>query len=297
MDDSSNVSNRPPKPPLRPTSASQEPPSSPPIRNVTSSGALSHRSSFAENLRSHPPSPRSQRHPSFTQAAVQELLNHPPPTKPADPRFVGRDWRHIQVAELVSKDDVRFVESRTGVEEATKVHAFSARYNVDCEHNLTDVQLLIDSGPPNVILVRRTPQDLCACDTFDYNDLNAYILVVLGLANPNEDQIDAFTEIAKKAREGIAIPLKDIGFLAKKAPLVTLSESQDLSKAIESFAGGVHRILIVKEGTDHVIGILSQWTLVKFLWDNGSSFPVIDQLYPMILRDLNVGTHQTIAIK
>ena len=90
---------------------------------------------------------------------------------------------------------------------------------------------------------------------------------------------------------------KEQPFLAKKAPLVTLAENQDLSKAIEIFAGGVHRILVVKEGTDNVVGILSQWTVVKFLWDNGSSFPVIDQLYPMILRDLNVGTHQTIAIK
>jgi hypothetical protein len=156
---------------------------------------------------------------------------------------------------------------------------------------------LIDSGPPNVILVRESSTDLSACETFDYNDLNAYLLVVLGLANPSEDQVETYTEIAKKAREGSPLSLKDIGFLANKAPLVTLSESQDLSKAIEIFAGGVHRILIVKEGTNHVIGILSQFTLVKFLWDNGSSFPIIDQLYPMILRDLNVGTHQTIAIK
>jgi hypothetical protein len=85
--------------------------------------------------------------------------------------------------------------------------------------------------------------------------------------------------------------------LAKKAPLIALSESKDLSKAIEIFAGGVHRILIVKEDTDSVIGVLSQSIVVKFLWDNGSSFPIIDQLYPMILRDLNAGTHQAISIK
>jgi hypothetical protein len=121
MADSHDASKRPPNLPLRPTSTSQDLSSSPPIRNITTSGALSHRSSFAENLRSHPPSPRSQRHPSFTQAAVQELLNHPPITKPGNPKFVGRDWRQIRVGELVSKDDVRFVESSAGVEEATKV--------------------------------------------------------------------------------------------------------------------------------------------------------------------------------
>jgi hypothetical protein len=79
---------------------------------------ISHRSSFAENLRH---SPRSQRHPSFTQTAVQELLNHPPATKAGDPRFVGRDWRQIRVGELVEKNEVRWAELDTEVEQATKV--------------------------------------------------------------------------------------------------------------------------------------------------------------------------------
>jgi len=138
---------------------------------------------------------------------------------------------------------------------------------------------------------------MTACGIFDYSDLNAYLLVVVGLANPEESQLEDFSALAKKAREGTSISLREIRRLARKEPLVTLSESEDLSKAIESFGSGVHRILICKEGTTQVVGILSQLNLVKFLWDNGSSFPTIDQLYPMILRDLNIGTHQAIAIK
>lgn len=79
---------------------------------------LSHRSSFAENLRH---SPRSQRHPSFTQSAVQELLNHPPAPKTSDSRFVGRDWRQIRVGELIENTEVRWAELDVGVEQATKV--------------------------------------------------------------------------------------------------------------------------------------------------------------------------------
>jgi hypothetical protein len=79
---------------------------------------INHRSSFAENLRH---SPRSQRHPSFTQAAVQELLNHPPATRTGDPRFVGRDWRNIRVGELVTKEEVRWAELDTDVQTATTV--------------------------------------------------------------------------------------------------------------------------------------------------------------------------------
>lgn len=156
---------------------------------------------------------------------------------------------------------------------------------------------MIDSGPPNVVLLREKLNDTTVCSTFDYNDLNAYLLVVVGLANPEEDQVEKFSRIAKMASEGMPIPLRDVYTLAKKEPPVTLSESADLSKAIEIFGSGVHRILVCKNGTQEIVGVLSQLKLVKFLWDNGSSFPSIDQLYPIILRDLNIGTHQAIAIK
>lgn len=81
----------------------------------------SHRASFAENLRNAPPSPRAQRHPSFTQAALQDLLNHPPASKQPNPRFAGREWRDVTVAELVSTDDVRWADIDTSVEDATRV--------------------------------------------------------------------------------------------------------------------------------------------------------------------------------
>lgn len=151
---------------------------------------------------------------------------------------------------------------------------------------------------PNVILIRENATVTSACDTFDYSDLNAYLLVVLGLASPStEEQIQKYTSIAEDARNGAKIPLSDIKSLTLKPQLVGLEETQDLSKAVEIFASGVHRILVYKENTTEVVGILSQWKLVKFLWDNGSSFPIIDQLYPTILRDLNIGSHQIIAIK
>ena len=82
-------------------------------------GTISHRSSFAENMRS----PRSQRHPSFTQSALQELLNHPPAHRSGDARFFGRDWRHIRVGELVDQAEVRWAKLEDGVEATTKVSA------------------------------------------------------------------------------------------------------------------------------------------------------------------------------
>jgi hypothetical protein len=78
-----------------------------------------HRQSFSESLRGLPPSPRAQRQPSLSQLAVQELIDNPPARN--DPVFADRDWRTVSIAELVSPDDLRFVEIDTGVEAATNV--------------------------------------------------------------------------------------------------------------------------------------------------------------------------------
>lgn len=90
----------------------------PSLSNIDKSA---HRQSFAENLRNAPQSPR-HRHPSFTQAAVQELLKHPPVgQRNANPKFVGREWGDITTGELVSPEDVKWVDMDSSVEDATKV--------------------------------------------------------------------------------------------------------------------------------------------------------------------------------
>jgi len=84
----------------------------------------SHRQSFSETLRA-PGSPRSRRQPSITNAGVLNLIDNPPVPNDPDPKFAGRDWRHISIGELVSPDDLKFVEVDTGIEEATDVSSLS----------------------------------------------------------------------------------------------------------------------------------------------------------------------------
>ncbi|KAL0936704.1 cbs domain containing protein [Colletotrichum truncatum] len=235
-----------------------------------------HRQSFAENLRNAPGSPRAQRHPSFTQAAVQELLNHPPAAvKHSNPRFAGRDWRDISVNELVNQDDVKWVNLDSSIEEASMI--------------------LVKHSPSNVVLIREDASSKTAVSTFDYNDLNTYLLIVVGLAKPDEEQIAIYDDIATKAREGTSIALRDIQPLFRKESLVTLPFDETLDKAIEVFGSGIHRVLVTSPGGD-VIGILSQLKLVEFFWNEGINFPAIDKLYPVILRDLGIGTQQIIAV-
>ncbi|KAE8556550.1 hypothetical protein EYB25_001251 [Talaromyces marneffei] len=255
------------------TTRQQQPPMRPP--HISASPNTSHRQSFGDSLRNTPQSPRNRRQPSLTQAAIQGLIDNPPARNPADPAFLGRDWRHISIGELVKPADLRFVEVDTGIEEATNK--------------------LIDNDT-TVLLVRETVDDKSAVGTFGYNDLNAYLLLVVGLAKPTESQLTSFQEVAQKAREGSKIPLKDIRDLVPREPLTTLPQSANLMTAVEKFGGGVHRIVVLKEDSDEVVGIVSQSRLVKFLWENGRSFPIIDQLYPQHLKDLRLGSQQVISI-
>jgi hypothetical protein len=160
---------------------------------------------------------------------------------------------------------------------------------------LTIRQILITSGSPNVILLRESKETNTAIGTFDYNDLNAYLLLVVGLAQPEDRQ--SFKELAEKGREGTPIPLKDIKDLNKKEPLITLPNTADLTKAVEAFGSGIHRILVVKENTQDVVGVLTQLRLVTFFWENGRHFPAIEPLYQTTLRELDVGSHSVFAIK
>ena len=85
----------------------------------------------------------------------------------------------------------------------------------------------------------------------------------MGVYQPeDEEDIPSFQDLARKARAGSSIPVKLVKDLGKKTPLVTVPESEGLATVVEIFGSGVHRIAVVKEGTDQVVGILSQLQLI-----------------------------------
>lgn len=246
-----------------------------PSITTPSSATPHHRQSFAENLRNPPPSPRSQRQPSFNSQTVQGLINHPPAQR--NPNFVGRDWRDIALGELVSADAVRWATLNNSVEDCTKT---LLRHN-----NSTGVVLLTESSSSKKPVA-----------TFDYSDLNAYLLVVIGMSKPEPEQVPVFQSIAERAHGREAIPIRDIQAICHKDPLATLSYNDDLTKAIEVFGTGARRILVTnQQGTD-IVGVLSQLHLVEFFWNEAVNFPMIDRLYNSNLRDLRIGSQEIIAI-
>jgi CBS domain-containing protein len=254
------------------TSTGEAPQRSPSVSSINRS---SHRQSFAENLRHIPPSPR-QRQPSLTQAAVQELLNNPPhANRFHNPKFANREWREITVEELVSPKDVKWIDMDSSVEDAT---------------------MILLKSQPSLVLVREDSTSKTATSTFDFKDLNAYLLIVVGLAKPAEDQIEASNAIVTKTQRAEPISLREIQPLCRKEPLVSLSTTSTLAQAVEILGGGVHRILVSNPENDEVVGILSQLRLVEFFWNEGVNFASIDQLYPLLLRDLNIATKDAISV-
>jgi hypothetical protein len=146
-----------------------------------------------------------------------------------------------------------------------------------------------------VVLLRDSKASRKPTGTFDYNDLNAYLLLVVGLAQPEDRQ--SFKELAQKGREGRPIPLRDVKDLGKKEPLITLQDTADLAKAIEILGSGIHRIVIVNETSGDAVGVLTQLRMAEFFWDNERQFAPIEPLYQAILRDLNIGAYNVFAIK
>lgn len=120
---------------------------------------------------------------------------------------------------------------------------------------------------------------------------------MVGLAHPDDEHAEDFEQVAQRAREGKAIHLRDIKDISKKEALTFLSKDANLLQAIETFGKGVHRVVVVDEATNETVGVLSQTMLIRFLWENGRSFPVLEQLFTQHLRDLKIGSNDVIAIK
>lgn len=151
-------------------------------------------------------------------------------------------------------------------------------------------------SPPNVVLIRENSSAKTAISTFDFTDLNTYLLMVTGIAKPEEDQISIINAIRTKSQQGNLITIRDIQPLCRKETLVNLTSDSNLAQGIEVLGSGIHQFLVTDNDGD-VTGIVSQLQVIEFFWSEGVNFPTIDRLYALILRDLGVGSQQIISIK
>lgn len=194
-------------------------------------------------------------------------------TNGVDERFVGRDWKAIQVHEIIDPAETRFVELDTSIEDTTK--------------------LLIRSGSPNLVLVRESRKTKTAIDTFGYDELMSYLLLVLGISQPDE----LAAKIAQRARGGETLPLRQVfDHLGRRDTPTCIPHNASLMQAMEVLGSGLHRVVVCKDGTSEALGVLSQLRLVRFFWDNHQNFLATEHLYSRSLGELGLGAKVVVAI-
>ncbi|AMD19826.1 HCL325Cp [Eremothecium sinecaudum] len=170
-------------------------------------------------------------------------------------------WQNIELSQLVEQNKLVYVNAEVSVEEA---------FNKLVEHNLTSVP------------VERFPGDM-ECVTFDYNDLNSYLLLVLGKISVDD------VEVTKKCQSGQPVPVGRIVMLTPKNPFHKVPENENLSTVMGILGSGVHRVAITDPQGTTVRGILSQRRLVRYLWDNARLFSNLDTLLNSSLQCLGIG--------
>jgi CBS domain-containing protein len=264
--------NTPSPSPLSPTAAQAAIATAPAV--PTSPTGISRPSSIADLLSTPPPISQG----TFPSASLPHSRRTSSASRSSDDSSVtsgasaARDWHDIPLSELVQKEKLVVVDSATSVEQA-----FEAMNT----HDLTSLPIK-DGNTIN--------------HTFDYADLNAYLLLVLGHVEP----IDNSPEVAQyviKARAGKEVPVKFVSQLGIKDPYVVIPSNATLSTAVEILGNGVHRIAICDPHTpSDIVGIVSQRRLIRYIWENGRLFKSLETLFQTPLSELKVGSTNVLSI-
>lgn len=172
-----------------------------------------------------------------------------------------QEWQHIRLSQLIEQNKLITIPGSMSVEEA---------FNTMIKHHLTSLPVEQQPGDMN-------------CFTFDYNDLNSYLLLVLNKIQVNDRQIQ------QDCQNGKPVPVGEIVKLTPKNPFYKLAETENLSTVMGILGSGVHRVAITDVAMSQIKGVLSQRRLIKYLWDNARSFPNLEPLFNTSLQDLKIG--------
>lgn len=206
---------------------------------------------------------------------------------------VGLDWLEIPLSELTELNKLISINSSYSVQSA---------FETLLTHNLTSIPVSL--SPTNL-------HELANCLTFDYSDLNTYLLIVMNKINPNDLSVEelgspGWTLQQKqellmhniaKAKRGEEVPVDFIVKLHPKNPFLKFSESDTLYRAMEALGNGVHRVAITDpHDKNKITGILSQRRLIKYMWENARRFNNLDFFLNSTLQDLKIGSNTPIFI-
>ncbi|CAK9435875.1 uncharacterized protein LODBEIA_P05180 [Lodderomyces beijingensis] len=204
----------------------------------------------------------------------------------------GIDWSDLPLTEVVEPSKLIHIHSSNSVQ---------AAFETLVKNDLTSVPVSVSKDDPT---------DLRNCLTFDYSDLNTYLLLIMNKIDANElnvDEIgDAKTTVKEKqnlvvqainkAKKGEEVPVEFIIKLHPKNPFIKFSEEDTLFSVMETLGNGVHRVAITNDEGTKITGILSQRRLIKYMWENARRFPSLEFYLQSTLQDLKIGSTNPITI-
>ncbi|GCE98932.1 protein sds23 [Zygosaccharomyces mellis] len=190
-----------------------------------------------------------------------ELVKMTPTTTQCLQHLHSQKWQHTPLSQLVEQNKLIFVSGSASVEEA---------FNLLMKHHLTSLPVEAYEGDMN-------------CLTFDYNDLNSYLLLAL-----NKIQVQN-KEIQQDCQNGKPVPVGEMVKLTPKNPFYKLPETDSLSHVMGILGSGVHRVAITNPEMTKIKGILSQRRLIRHLWENARSFSNLEHLFNSSLQKLGIG--------
>jgi CBS domain-containing protein len=255
----------------------------------------------------------SHQHPS-RKPSIVELLSSPPPL-PQD-HSVNDDIhsfslsRNPSVSSRNSKSStpLDWTEVSLGdLTESNKLISIDAHYSVQKAFQTLTANKLT-SLP--VSMNKDDGTDLSNCMTFDYSDLNTYLLLIMNkipvkdLAidqignplDPNEKKVELLNSMVTKGKHGEDVPVELIIKLHPKNPFIKFTENDTLFLAMETLGNGVHRVAITDPELGKITGILSQRRLIKYMWENARRFPSLEFYLNSTLEDLKIGSTNPITI-
>ena len=173
----------------------------------------------------------------------------------------AQEWQHIKIIEVIEPKKMVFIEGNASVEEA---------FNTLVRYHLNSIPVESQPGDMN-------------CLTFDYNDLNAYLLLVLNKIKVSNKKV------TEDCQNGKPVPVGEIVKLTPKNPFYKIPGDESLSTVMSILGSGVHRVAVTNSEGTKIRGILSQRRLIKWLWDNARSFPSLEPLLNSSLQELGIG--------
>lgn len=256
--------------------------------------SVSRKPSIVELLSSPPPLPVDHQHNPSDDFSLSRNTSVSSRSSSLQQSLSGSDWSEILLADLTESNKLIAINSSYSVQKA---------FETLISHDLTSVP----------VALAKNNFDLSNCLSFDYSDLNTYLLLIMNKINFNDLSVNEITAddgsqlnlqqkqekllaLIGKAKKGEEVPVDFIVRLHPKNPFLKFKESETLLRAVEAFGNGAHRVAII-DSQNKITGILSQRRAIKFFWENARRFPSLEFLLNTSLQDLKIGSANPITIQ